>query len=84
MNKFTAVFAVLTLTVSASVSANPCMSIAQACMKEGYYKGGNTEGKGLIEDCVMPVVSKSKTLPNTAFTDSELASCGAMLKKKMQ
>lgn len=84
MNKFTAVLAVLTMTVSATVSANPCMSIAQACMKEGYYKGGNTEGKGLVEDCVKPVVSKSKSLPNATFSDADLASCGAMLQKKMQ
>ena len=84
MNKYTAILAVLTMTISVTVSANPCMSIAQACMKEGYYKGGNTVGKGLVEDCVKPLVSKRKTLPNATFNDADLAGCGAMLQKKMQ
>lgn len=84
MNQFTAILALVTLTLSATVSANPCMSIAEACMKEGYYKGGDTVGKGLVKDCVQPIVSKTKILPNTAFSDIDLEHCAAMLKQRMQ
>lgn len=75
------------LAISFSITgwaANPCMPIAQACMKEGYYKGGQNVGKGLIEDCVQPVVTKQKTLANGSFSDDVLQQCGAMLAKKMK
>ena len=64
-------------------AGNPCMPIAQACMKEGYYKGGRDVGKGLIEDCVQPVVAKQKVLAANTFSDDALQQCGAMLAKKM-
>lgn len=65
-------------------AGNPCMPIAQACMKAGFYKGGNTEGKGLIEDCVMPIVAKQKSLPNNTFSEETLQQCNMMLKEKMK
>lgn len=77
----------IVFAMSVSVSAwagSPCMPIAQACMKEGYTKGGEAMGKGLIKDCVMPVVQKSKTLPNIVFTDQQLQDCNAVLAVKMQ
>ena len=83
MNKFTAVFVVGALTFCTTVSANPCMTIAEVCMKQGYHKGGNTVGKGLVEDCVKPVVMKKKILPNTTFSDDDLTKCASMLKRKM-
>lgn len=67
-----------------SWAGNPCMPIAQACMKEGFYKGGNNVGKGLVEDCVMPVTAKQKNLPDSNFSDEVLQQCSAMLAKKMQ
>ncbi len=86
MNKL---YAVLGMTVSSLIIATPsfansCMPIAQACMKQGYYKGGHDTGKGLIEDCVMPVVRKEKTLPNESFTDEALSQCDATIQKKME
>ncbi|MFZ4076621.1 MAG: hypothetical protein ACOYKA_01425 [Legionellaceae bacterium] len=63
--------------------ANPCMPIAQQCMKEGYYKGGDKEGKGLVKDCVMLVLSNQKSFAGVTFTDETLQQCGAMLKSKM-
>ena len=75
----------LAMGVSVSAwAASECMPIAQACMKEGYYQGGDAKGQGLIKDCVMPVVAKSKTLPNAVFTDAQLDSCKAVLALKMQ
>ena len=76
---------VFALSVSfAGWAGNPCMPIAQACMKEGYYKGGDKVGKGLVQDCVMPVVSKQKTLENKTFSDEVLQQCNTTLEKKMQ
>ena len=76
---------ILALSVSVvSWAGNPCMPIAQACMKEGYYKGGDKVGKGLVKDCVMPVVSKQKNLGNMTFSDDVLQKCSATLEKKMQ
>lgn len=87
MKRFYAV--VTTLVLSASISGvvmagNPCMPIAQACMQEGYVKGGNQTGKGLIEDCVKPVVEHQKTLPNSSFSDDQLSQCKSMMEQKMQ
>ncbi len=77
--------AVLMIGVSlSSWAGNPCMPIAQACMKLGYYKGGHNSGKGLIQDCVQPVATKSKTLPNTDFTDDMLQQCAAAVSAGMQ
>lgn len=64
-------------------AANPCMPIADACMKEGYYKGGKNVGKGLVEDCVKPVVLKEKNLTNMTFDDPTLEACKAVLASKM-
>jgi hypothetical protein len=65
-------------------AANPCLPIAQACMQQGYYKGGNKVGKGLVDNCVMPIATKKKTLPNTTFSDAVLEQCQAALEAKLQ
>ena len=74
----------MVITLCSWASTNPCMPIAQACMQEGYYKGGHQAGKGLVEDCVMPVVAKTKVLTGAAFTDTVLQQCSAKLTQKMQ
>lgn len=86
MNKLNATLTVLILATSTTCgwAANPCMPIAQACMKEGYYKGGEKTGKGLINDCVQPVVSKQKTLANVSFSDADLQACKTTLAEKMK
>jgi hypothetical protein len=73
----------LAMSVSLPSWANPCMPIAQACMGEGYYKGGDKEGKGLIKDCVMPVVNGQKTL-NTTFSADVMQQCKTTIEQKMQ
>lgn len=87
MNKLytTLGFCILSLSITLnSWAANPCQPIAKVCKQQGYYKGGNKEGKGLIENCLMPVVSKQKTLPNTNFSDDTLANCKTSLTEKMK
>lgn len=87
MNKSYAILALLSLTLCMSLpslAAGPCKPIADACMKEGYYKGGSDKGKGLIKDCLMPVVAKTKTLPDTNFSDTTLQECKAKLGNEMK
>ena len=77
-------FIIAMCTTLYSWADNPCMPIAEACTHAGYYKGGNTVGKGLIENCVMPVVAHKKTLPNTTFSDTTLQQCGVEITGKMK
>ena len=65
-------------------AVKPCMPIAMECMKNGYYKGGEKAGKELVKHCVLPVVMKQMVLPNTSFTDPELAACKAQLIEKIK
>ncbi|ETO93418.1 hypothetical protein [Legionella oakridgensis] len=62
----------------------PCKSLAEACVQEGYYIGGNKVGKGLVEDCVMPIINHKKTIPNVTFSEDQLQQCKAELDKKLQ
>lgn len=74
----------LLVSVSAYSWAGACMPIAQACMKMGYYKGGEKSGKGLVKDCVMPVAMGSKVLPGTNFNPSQLQQCKTTIAQKMK
>lgn len=89
MNKLYCKLALVFLAMGISISGwammdMPCMPIAQECMKAGFYKGGHDKNMGLIEDCVMPVTEKTKTLPNTNFTDEQLQNCKAKITEKMK
>ncbi len=85
MNKLSIISssALLAMSISLPTWANPCMPIAQACMSQGYYKGGDKEGKGLIKDCVMPIVTGQKTLENNSFSADTMQQCKDMIEKKM-
>ena len=87
MNKLNFKLGIFTLVMCTTLcgwATNPCMPIAEACKHEGFYKGGNMVGKGLIENCVMPVVAHKKTLPNTTFSDTTLQQCGVEITGKMK
>ena len=87
MNKLFSRVGVFALLMSVTLfgwAAGGCRPIAMACMKMGYYKGGEKEGKGLIKDCVMPVVAGTRTLPNTNFTPDQLQSCKMTIAEKMK
>lgn len=87
MKKLFSIIFVSVFTISltsAAFAANPCKPIAKACEKAGYYQGGNTVGKGLIVNCVLPITSKKMSLPNTDFSDETLNECHTLIMKKMQ
>ena len=72
-------------TISCSIfAANPCKPIAEACMKDGYYRGGEAQGKGLVKDCVMPVASGEKSLSGMNFDAATLQACKTTVMEKMQ
>lgn len=76
---------ILCLGVSfSSFAENPCKPIAMDCMKEGYYKGGDKTGKGLIKDCVMPITQGQKSIANATYSPADVTACSAELAKKME
>ncbi|STY29223.1 Uncharacterised protein [Legionella wadsworthii] len=62
----------------------PCKAIAMSCMQNGYFKGGENKGKGLVKDCVLPVAMGKKQLPNTNFSPDQLEQCKTKLAEKMK
>lgn len=87
MNKKYSTLGSVILAMGVSLSgwaANPCMPIAQACMQQGYYKGGHKVGKGMIEDCVMPIVAGTKTLTNITFPPTVMQQCSVKLQERMK
>jgi len=87
MNKILTLMIVFIVAISASLpsfSASYCRSIAKACMKAGYYQGGNSVGKGLVVNCMLPVTAKKMSLPNTYFSNKTLSRCRAEIMQKMQ
>ena len=86
MNNIISKVSMFSVLISVSVYgwAGPCMPIAQACMQNGYFKGGESEHKGLVKDCVMPVTNGSKMLPNINFTPIQLQECKKDIAEKMK
>ncbi|MDA9272243.1 hypothetical protein N9Q05_02560, partial [bacterium] len=79
MKKKYAVLGLMMFSVTSVWATNPCMSIAQACTKAGFYKGGDTVGQGLMINCVLPIANKQKMLPGTNFDDNMLQQCKMLL-----
>ncbi len=86
MNKLLAKISMFSLLMGVTLYgwAGPCASIAISCKHNGYYKGGEKQGKGLIKDCVLPVVAGTKRLPNTNFSADQLQQCKTTLAEKMK
>lgn len=77
------IFSVLCcITFSGALWAtSPCTSIFIACKQAGYYQGGSTVGKGLISNCMIPVVNRQMQLPETNFDESNLTQCKSQLRE---
>ncbi|MGL5742836.1 MAG: hypothetical protein ACRCXC_09985 [Legionella sp.] len=87
MNKLLAKVGVFSLLMGVTLygwAHGPCKAIAISCMQNGYYKGGEKEGKGMVKDCVMPVARGEKRLPNSTFSPTQLQECKANLVEKMK
>lgn len=53
-----------------------CMAIETACKSAGFVVGGEKNGKGLIENCVKPVLSGTK-VEGVTVQESDVAACQA-------
>lgn len=80
------ILAILTMSIALYLPAfaqSPCKDIVKACTDQGYYKGGNTKGKGLVVDCILPITEGSKTIPGTNFSPSTLKACREKVMEEM-
>jgi len=84
MNKYGVGMLLAMSVIQCSWADNPCSPIAVACEKAGYYKGGQNVNKGLVVDCIMPIVTHTKTLPDVTFSENVLSECKVLLIEKMQ
>jgi len=57
-------------------SDHPCKTIMAACEAAGFKKGHHSEKKGLILDCVEPLL-KGQQVPGVTVSESDLAACKA-------
>ena len=80
MRTFKIFLGLLFLSATATVFAqNSCNAIAQACKKAGYYHGGSSVHKGLVANCMLPVVNKKPIISLSDFSDRDLEECKAFL-----
>lgn len=81
MYKIISVLGATVIFSSAGWSTPPCAPIARACEHAGYYKGGSAVGKGLITNCMIPILKKQKNLPDVTFNDDTLQLCDIQLRE---
>ncbi len=76
--------AILTLGIIGSGWADQaCLPIARECMKLGYVKGGYKEHKGLVMDCIIPILKNKKTIPNVTFSTTVRQQCQLEIAQKL-
>jgi hypothetical protein len=66
---------------SASVPAgggqeHPCKAIAKACEAAGFVKGGEAQGKGLMRNCIKPLM-EGQTVAGVSVSPEEIQACKA-------
>lgn len=74
---------IMSTSLNATAWGNPCRSLAKACQAQGYMKGGNNN-KGLVKDCLLPVVTDKKTIPGVTASEKEKAACKVYILKRME
>ena len=52
----------------------PCLKIEQACQAAGFMPGGAKEGKGIIVDCVKPLLA-GKSVVGVTIEPATLQAC---------
>lgn len=67
----------LMFSVSAWSDA-PCKTIEAACKAAGYYKGGASAKKGLLQDCIKPI-TEGQTVANIQIDPKVASACKAKL-----
>lgn len=55
---------------------HPCKKIAEACQSAGYTKGGESTGKGLMMNCLKPLIS-GQAVAGVNVSSTDVAACQA-------
>ncbi|MBY0471739.1 hypothetical protein K2X30_11285 [bacterium] len=58
----------------ANWNKHPCAKIYKACHKGGFIKGGHQEGKGLVINCMKPLM-EGKTVPGVTVDAAVIKAC---------
>jgi hypothetical protein len=66
-----------------SERAHPCRNIMIACKDAGYYPGGSSKGKGLLGNCLVPIM-KGETVPGVKADPQDIKACQAVHEQKQQ
>jgi hypothetical protein len=54
---------------------HPCKHIEETCAAAGYVRGGAKSGKGLMENCMMPIMRGQGVAGVSAINPQEVAAC---------
>ena len=71
--------ALLTFGLTVGISAragHPCEKIREACKAAGFKKGDHKDKKGLMKDCVHPIM-EGKTVEGVSVTTVDVDACKA-------
>ena len=61
----------------------PCMKIEQACEAAGFAKGKAKEGKGLVVNCMNPIL-EGKSVPGVTIDETTIQACKDIKAKRDQ
>ncbi len=61
---------------STAPAPHPCAKLKAACEAAGFVKGGAKDGKGLLKDCMMPVMG-GHPVNGVSVDPADVATCKA-------
>jgi hypothetical protein len=76
-NIFLMIGCLITLSLSSLIFADadhPCKPLEAACKAAGFYQGGSSSGKGLLKDCIEPLVD-GKSVEGVKVEATDAAAC---------
>jgi hypothetical protein len=53
---------------------HPCKKIAEVCKAAGFVRGGSSTGKGIMENCIQPIMS-GQQVTGVKVDPSDIAAC---------
>lgn len=62
-------------------AADPCAPIKTACEAAGYTHGGHKTGKGLMKDCIHPIVS-GQSVAGVTVNPTDVSACKTKVEKQ--
>ena len=62
-------------------AADPCAPIKAACEAAGFKHGGHSSGKGLMKDCIHPIVS-GQQVSGVTVSPTDASACKTQVEKQ--